>query len=362
MSSMAPDILSRSLSPRPLLSTEPDSRIFTDRDTELQLLSRTIAAAENALVIGERGSGKTSLMNLAAFKLTKQGSLVVILKVLELGEHFSQQALITRLADELTSQYQKLPQARAKRVARSLAAGLGTIGTISDRLIDVRSASSLELLRDLLNQLRTRFRTIAIFLDDCDKLDAEEIWASLRGLRDRLWELNVSLVLSLLPDQVGVVTKPPLDQFFPYHIMLRKFYRRDLQQLIEKRLGKGHLTLSDSALDELSLRSSGNPRVALTILRHALQSGTQGSAKLSLERRDVRSASVVFSNVRTELERSLLSYLAAHPETSASDPNLVKEMGVTRSRLVQILSQLKSQGLVEGKKIGRRVVYSLSGE
>jgi len=317
-----------------------------------------VTAGENALVIGERGSGKTTLMNQALLKMSKQGLLAVSLKALEIGEHFSQQAFVAKLVNEFALPYEKLPRERAKRFARTVATGLSGIGPISvDGLLDVRTASPLEPLRDVLTQLRTKFRAIAVFVDDCDKIEASEIWASLRGIRDRVWELNISLVLSVLPEQAGIITSPPLDQFFPFLVSLHKFGRDDLRDLIERRLHNKNLIVTDSALDELLLRSSGNPRVALTIVRRMLESYAGDTSKVVLDEEDVGRASLIFTNVKSALEQALLSYLATHPETSASDPSLIKEMGVTRSRLVQVLSRLKSQGLVEGKKIGKKVVY-----
>ena len=66
-----------SLSDRPLLDTLTDAGLFVDRAAELATLGRAARQGLNALVVGSRGMGKTSLLRQLVFRLRVDGLAVV---------------------------------------------------------------------------------------------------------------------------------------------------------------------------------------------------------------------------------------------------------------------------------------------
>src|SRR3982074_2066358 len=64
------------LSQRPLLSTTADAALFVDREREVDTLARAVRLGLNALLLGERGSGKTSLLHVVERKLRDDGTEV----------------------------------------------------------------------------------------------------------------------------------------------------------------------------------------------------------------------------------------------------------------------------------------------
>jgi len=61
------------LSGRPLLDTRPDSELFVDRVEEMSRVRAALNHGLNCLVVGERGSGKTSFMRALMFQSRQAG-------------------------------------------------------------------------------------------------------------------------------------------------------------------------------------------------------------------------------------------------------------------------------------------------
>ena len=61
------------LSGRPLLDTRPDSQLFVDRVEEMSRVRAALNHSLNCLVVGERGSGKTSLLRALMFQSRQDG-------------------------------------------------------------------------------------------------------------------------------------------------------------------------------------------------------------------------------------------------------------------------------------------------
>jgi DNA-binding MarR family transcriptional regulator len=76
----------------------------------------------------------------------------------------------------------------------------------------------------------------------------------------------------------------------------------------------------------------------------------------------VRNLGLPYSFDLTDTERAVISFLANNPGTSASSREFVESIQVTRSRLAQILNELKEKNLVEAQKDGKKVKYSVTGK
>ena len=220
------------LSARPLVSPVDSETLFVAPD-EIRKIQLAIETNENVLIIGERGAGKTSLINhiYNIYNNTKEERKIVpvrfnMMLIDELSPSKFLEILIDNIFDSITKFRNK-----GEKLLNALDKVMGNVNkdyetfpiVLEGRIRYGRKNADFDLLIDRLeNIVRTlKKRNVEIFvlIDDTDKLHPDIIWKTFRGMRDMLWDLRISFILTSLPDQVSELTKPPLDQFF--HIGLR---------------------------------------------------------------------------------------------------------------------------------------------
>ena len=263
--------LLRVFSPRPLLSMVDDESFFVSVD-EIQKIHRAIKTNENALIIGERGSGKTSLLNHLNYQYTEskkdKQNMPVQLNLLRI-ESFNQTTFLETLIDNIFDSAMKFRTAGEKfRRALEKSGVIYNLNenmrsfpiTLKGNIMYGRKNASYETLVErlerLVHSLRDRNIQIFVMIDDGDKINSELIWGVFRKLRDTLWDLRVTLVMSVLPEQVAEITKPPLDQFFQYQIKVKHYDQMKALELITKRakFAKQKIEFEKDALARLVCR------------------------------------------------------------------------------------------------------------
>src|SRR5690606_32944386 len=85
-------------------------------------------------------------------------------------------------------------------------------------------------------------------------------------LRDELWEVPATWIVSVQPSEAAVLARPPADVFFEVSLELGPLSPDDMRSLLERRLPAG--ALPAAVLDELS--TTGHPRHALESARRVL--------------------------------------------------------------------------------------------
>lgn len=322
------------LSQRPLTASDADHHLFVDRSSELRLVNRALDLGLNAYVYGQRGSGRTSL-----------------LRQVERGR----------------------PEARYVR--------LEGIETLTDRLDQVERAltgsNSLERHRSSLfwNPLKAFEAEVEVAVDPLrylrratrlgdgeqrpvvlvDDLNPEECHELFGRLRDDLWELPVQWVVAGSASSLA----PPADAFFDAVVELPLLNDESLRELVRRRAASGTrseedllLSVADSAIESVA---PCTPRRALSVLRALYLSDDLAEATSQLA--NLQSAR---SSLRPTANR-LLDALIHHGPTHAGDEELLAEVRVTRSRVVQLLVELEADGLVTAQREGRRKLYSVPG-
>ena len=191
-----------------------------------------------------------------------------------------------------------------------------------------------------------------LLVDDLDKDGCHELFGK---LRDDLWELPIQWVVSGTSSHL----EPPADTFFDAVIELEPFDLGGLQELVDRRAASGTgeegVILRARAEPAIESIAPSTPRHALSVIRDLYLS------------EDVEAAT--FRLVEQRAARSRLSKTAArvldafvhHGPTHAGDEKLLEEVGVSRSRVVQVLAQLEADGLVTAQRSGRRRLYSAAG-
>ena len=107
---------------------------------------------------------------------------------------------------------------------------------------------------------------------------------------------------------------------------------------------------AESLLDALA---PCTPRRALAVLRDLYLSDDLLEATRQLE--NLQSAR---AGLKPTANR-LIDALTHHGPTHAGDEELLAEVGVTRSRVVQLLSELEADGLVTAQREGRRKLFAV---
>ena len=216
------------------------------------------------------------------------------------------------------------------------------------------ATTQYRVVEDPLRHLKAALRSHPVSLgplllvDDLDKDGCHDLFGK---LRDDLWELPIQWVVSGTTPHLD----PPADSFFDVSVELPLLGRAGLGELLSRRAASGtpqeeRLLLAEatSALESLA---PCTPRRALAVLRDLYLS--DDAAEIASELSRVQSARAALSPTANKVLEALLVHGPAH----AGDERLLAEVGVTRSRVVQVLTELEAEGLVMAERVGRRKIY-----
>lgn len=303
------------VSQRPLQATAVDTTLFVNRSAELEKLARSVRLGFNSLVLGERGSGKTSLLRRFQWQLAEAGSSVRFVEA-------SGATTVEELVD--------LVYVAIHRQGRNI-----RIFPIQgkDPSADVRS-------------LRPADGEHAVVL--LDSVTRPEVLQHLFGrLRDDVWQLPLTWVVSGNRPDRNRYMEPPADSFFDAVIELDEFDEGEALELLRRRaLGAGSgdpaaevlLTVAPSLAQRVTPRSPRNLLAAAREVLLSKEDPTQSVTNLyALQWRAAelsRPAAMLFAEIMD---------LGA---VSASDKRLLERLGWTRARAAQVVKQLEEAGLV----------------
>jgi GTPase SAR1 family protein len=317
------------MSGRPLLDTRPDHELFVDRVDEMDRVRAGLSQGLNCLVVGERGSGKTSLVRALMFEARQQADpadrpLPELLYVRGAGAE-SASELLARTADALAQHQGDPPVDRSQGTASGLIAELGE---------------------------RVGRNRVILALDDAPAGAGNALFGT---LRDELWSIDLRWLVTVVTADSGALIRPPADAFFESQVELAPLPVNASIEVLRRRMGE----VPDRLLEEVAQIGGGNPRRLLDVARELGGDYSQWSA---------------FSSAAAEREKALAALgrsarmlaveLAALGGASASDDRLLSRMGWTRPRAVQVLAEMEKAGLVtaSSEKTGQgrpRKVYKV---
>lgn len=318
--------------------------MFVDRAGELDRLVRAVRLGFNAVVAGERGSGKTSLLRHVDWTLRtvpQPGSEVGRTDAWRFhyvgtGDLTDAAGLLRRLLSQLTDD--EPPRGGDSSLM---------LGRISQALAQPPPGPE-----------GRRPQTVVV-LDDLTAPLGRDLFGA---LRDELWQLGIVWLVGCADSEVDALLVPPVDAFFETVIELPGIGARAGTELISRRLDDTtELAAGDLAM--ILEASHGNPRRMIDLVRAVVVDQVPADRLAA----GLHTRSVQLGGVGRRAAM-LAAELEALGPTSPSDQRLQQRMGVSRPRLINLLAELREAGLVEevtapAEGPGRpRILYQLTTE
>jgi len=322
---------------QPLAQSRADQRRFIDRDRETNSIIEAAKASQPVLVLGERGSGRTSLLNHVAWLLAREKeSRDSVLISGELARDPAQLlgvfvARIGRLAGQRGSRARWLEELQA------LSMPDGPFGAV------VQPAILMELIDLLGERLAELERPVCLMIDEIFPAVAHGVFGT---LRNELWTLqDVSWIVTGESAAGSLYREPPADAFFAQTVVLSPLSDTDACKLLDAHVPD----LPASDVEKVLAGGRGNPR---RLLRAAadIQAGIPPDQVFAHE------LAAKATSLAGPLAGRMVEYLAEHGPASASDESMLRQIGASRQRASQLMHQLHSAGLlhtVEQAKEGR---------
>ena len=260
-------------------------------------------------MLGPRGSGKTSTLHRLAHLVRQRSVLTLVL------------------------------DGRASEDTMDL------LGMLAWRLgvteLTRRAPGETERLLSLLESVDERLRaigrgTVVVLIDELARPD--EAHRLFGRLRDDLWRLPVTWVVSADETDRAAYLKPPADAFFGRVLALEPLDEPASRTLLQQRAPE----LEERAAAVLVLQGAGNPRNLIRLAQQVLLDEVDPAQLLGASLRHAQALQEV-----GEPARRLYDEVVASGAVSMSEPALLRRLGWTRPRAQQVITTLLSAGLVE---------------
>ena len=321
------------LGQRPLTASDADQHLFADRTSELQRVRRALDLGLNAYIHGPPGSGRTSFLR--QVERDRPEACYVRLHGFETLEDRLDQV------ERAVTGSNVLERPRPSPFAETFKAFATT---------EVKAAPDpFRNLRRAVGPIGGEpFRVVLV--DDLGHKECHELFGR---WRDGLWEMPIQWVAAGSASSLD----PPADTFFDAVVALLPFDDEGLRELVRRRAASGTpeegsllMSRADSVIESVA---PCTPRRALSVLRDLYLSDDPVEAT-----RDLANLQSARASLKPTANK-LLDALIHHGPTYAGDAELLAEVGVTRSRVVQLLAELEADGLVIAQRAGRRKLFAV---
>lgn len=306
------------LSNRPLLPTHADSQRYVESDAAQRFRSG-MDRGLNALVIGEAGSGKTSLLHMA-----------------ELGLRDAREPVCFASASEIDQ-----PEQAAAAIYRA-AGDAGWLESVDEDLLAAAAHGEDPFVTtQLLRALEQAPAGGRMLVDDITASAGHGLFGR---SRDELWQLPLRWGVSIDAQQAAGLLTPPADSFFERQVPLEPLDPVERRQVLERRIDDSDTgaELSDRQVDELAKLGPSNPRRLITFARELADSGTDPQQLIAgAERRRLRAEAV-----GGRPAAMLVAEMEGRGPVSAGDRELLTRLGWTRPRAADLLNRLHEAQVV----------------
>lgn len=313
-------------SSRPLFANELDSQLFTGRRAELEKVAAAVRHGFNTLVVGPTGSGRTSLLYHLSASLAEDHVVAVV----PLAEVLDPTEAIARVADGMLESLSLRGGS-----ARELVKAFEPAPSIRTRATAAPPLDALQELSDIASGAGPY--TMVAMLDDAEPSLVHTLFGQ---HRDAVWRLPLCWIVvgdsASTPDYL----RPPADAFFEELVELGSLSQADAIELLRRRL-EG-TPVQDAVLAGIATgQGADTPRGLIARARRVLLETTEPTRLVAGYARRDRAISALGRSASM-----LAKELESLGPVSASDERLLRRLGWTRPRVVQILRQLEAYGLV----------------
>jgi hypothetical protein len=325
------------LSNRPLFPTRADAPYFVWTGAAAQLRD-ALRLGRNSLLLGERGSGKTSTLHMVEQELRSGGERPVAFAALAGAEDVAAALLAI---DHAAVEEGWLPPAESTL--------LDAVAGRADPFAPTR----------LLRRLHGAPAGAVLLLDDVGSGAGSGLFGR---LRDELWQLGLMWAVAARPDDGGALLRPPADAFFERTIVLSELDGAERAELLCRRAADSRNGFDGDRARALAEAGPGNPRELIAFARDSSETGLSPAALSAAadRRRAAADEAAGPSGAR------LVAELEGLGAVSAGDARLLDRLGWDRPRAARTLSQLEKAGIVrshleprEGRSGRPRKLYAL---
>jgi len=319
---------------RPLRATHADAAYLVQRASDMATLVSALSYGFNVMIVGERGSGKSTLVNMLAARLEEENSQVVQISA---GRFDSAAAALWGVTHELAAgesggleSAQSVPRTGNDELEVAYRALTHAAGALPDPVVMIVDGLASTLVHEIFGRLR-----------------------------DEMWALQLQWVVTGNIEEKAILLAPPADAFFEQVLTLAPLTEPEVEELLALRDPEAELGSNVRAL--IAERSAGSPGRALVLARQALVSPDPVS--------ELNRGSVI-EQIELELGEPaarLADDLARNGPSGPSDPELLRRIGWSRPRAYQVFQALQQAGFAEvsserNGRAGRPVhTYRLKG-
>ena len=294
------------------------------------MVVRAVDFGLNTLVLGPRGSGKTSLLHSCEAEQERSGRPTVWI-----SGAFIESAL--ELIDAVAFKLEAPRQAYYPGVADTLQQAYG------QRVVMGAPNPTLSAIREFASRLEQREAQQERPLVIVDDLAPEIAHGVFGRARDEVWNLPLLWVVAGDTARSAAYLKPPADSFFGRVVELSRLSDADAIALLRARVDD---RLPIEVLQRIVEQAYGNPRRLIALAAEALLgNGDHATGVLDRDREFMER----LRELGPPAER-LWTVMVPLGQVSAHDEALLNQLGWSRVRASQVLNQLEKAGLVQSSR------------
>lgn len=298
---------------RPLLDTRGDAALYVPRSADRRTES-SLGLGLNVLVHGSHGSGRTSLgrhVQWLARQPAEDGGSTRVVHRLSAASVTSAEELLGRLLTAVE--------------------GPGNTG----------ESDALDMVEKLRKAVHEGGRHPLFVLDDVTSALGRALFGV---LRDEVWAIEASWLVTCLTSDVDALLLPPVDAFFEVVIPLADSDRGFYLDMVRRRLDGEPVPfgMDESEWNALFDIAGNRPRKLLDLVRAVVVDGEDVQHLLSRSDR--------LDHLQHSLGPqlfALLEELDTYGPAGPSEEYLQARMGLSRPRLAKLFHELRDRGLVE---------------
>jgi DNA-binding transcriptional ArsR family regulator len=338
------------LSQRPLTASDADMDLFVDREAEISGTLRSLALGLNVLILGSRGSGRTSLLRRLSRDINDAENLPSAVYVdgsAWPGPSDLVSAIRAALGEDLRGEPRWDVVPKVSVLGSLVGGGYERVPNPRPPVLDESDVRGMAAAEDT---------PTIVLVDGASPQAAHTIFGR---FRDTLWEFPHRWVVTGDVDKGTQYLKPPADVFFETLIDLPDLSPGSAHELLQRRVQAASSDPDAGRLQPVLTQlvesvPTRTPRNLLTAARLTLLSGRGASAAIdAVAARQQRAAAL------GRPAAMLYAELEGLGPVHAGDERLLDRLGYTRPRVVQLLKELEAEGLVESRSEGRRRIYSI---